>query len=239
MLKSASGSRARSATVAPSGATTLIVIAQAFDQFRHFDDVVAVAEAERSGPEDVAGLARRARRRRTGRGRCEGAHQPVEGLRRAPVFLLLVGRQFERHHRNVESERRGQAAGIVLDEFGRAGRADQHRIGLEALDRVAAGGLEDLRRVGAEVARLEGRVGDRRARVAPLDHGEQQVGIGVALRRVQHVVDALHRSGDPHRADMGRAFICPDGELHQALTFSRSRRLKGRANSSARSPACS
>ena len=51
--------------------------------------------------------------------------------------------------------------------------------------------------------------------VAPLDHREQQVGVGVALRRVQHVVHALHRGGDAHRADVRRAFVGPDGELHR------------------------
>jgi hypothetical protein len=50
--------------------------------------------------------------------------------------------------------------------------------------------------------------------VAPLDHREEQVGIGVALGRVQDVVQALHRGGDTHGADMGRAFVCPDGQLH-------------------------
>jgi hypothetical protein len=50
--------------------------------------------------------------------------------------------------------------------------------------------------------------------VAPLDHGEEQVGVGVALRRVQDVVQALHGRGDAHGADMGRALVCPDGQLH-------------------------
>ena len=49
---------------------------------------------------------------------------------------------------------------------------------------------------------------------AALDHGEQQVGVGVALGRVQDEVDALHGGGDAHGADVGRAFVGPEGELH-------------------------
>ena len=171
--------------------------------------VVAVAEAERRRAEQVAArprarLARRplrARRRRVRPG--QGAHELIEGLGRAPVLLPLVGRQLERHHRDRQAERPRQAAGIVLDQLGGAGRADQHRLRLEALVGLARGGLEQLGRVAAEVARLEGRVGDRRTLAAALDHREQQVGVGVALRRVQHVVHALHRGGD--RASRRRA----------------------------------
>ena len=179
-------------------------------------DVVAMAEAERGGAEHVAAGARpRARRRRRRRVRAgQRADQLVEGLGRAPVLLLLVGRQLQRHDRDRQAQRLGEAAGIVLDQLGGAGRADQHRLRLEALVGVARRGLEQLGRVAAEVARLEGRVGDRRALGAALDHREQQVGVGVALRRVQHVVHALHRGGDAHRADMRRAFVGPDGELH-------------------------
>ena len=86
--------------------------------------------------------------------------------------------------------------------------------GLEPLVGLARRVLEQLGGVAAEIARLERRVGDRRPLVAPLDHGEQQIGVGVALRRMQHVVHALHRGRDAHRADMGRAFICPERQLH-------------------------
>ncbi len=170
--------------------------------------------------------------------RREAAHEAIEGLGRAPVFLALVGGEFERDHRAVEAERTGETARIVLDEFGGAGRADDHRLRLESRGGVTHGRLEEFRRVAAEVARLEGRVGDRRPRVAALDHGEEQVGVGVALRRVQHVVQAAHRGRDAHCADVGRALVGPDRELH-GQTSSRTRRRSGRAKSSARSPACS
>jgi hypothetical protein len=76
------------------------------------------------------------------------------------------------------------------------------------------------------------------ARIAALDHREQKIGISVALRRMQHIMDLFHRRTDAHRADMGRSFIGPQGELH-GQTSSSSRRRRGRAKSSARSPVCS
>ena len=32
---------------------------------------------------------------------------------------------------------------------------------------------------------------------------------------MQHVVHALHGGGDAHRADVRRAFVCPERELHR------------------------
>jgi hypothetical protein len=142
------------------------------------------------------------------------ADELVEGLVCAEVLLALVGRKFQRHDRHGDAHGLGQAAGIVLDQLGRAGGADDQRLRLEAVIGVLTGLLEDPGGVLAEVAALEGRVGHGRAVVAPLDHGEEQVGVGVALGRVQDVVQALHGGGDAHRAHMGRAFVCPDGELH-------------------------
>jgi hypothetical protein len=43
--------------------------------------------------------------------------------------------------------------------------------------RISAPCLEDRRGVAAEILSLEGRVGNRRALGAPLDHREEQVGI--------------------------------------------------------------
>ena len=103
---------------------------------------------------------------------------------------------------------------------------------------VSGGGLEQFSSIAAEIARLERRVCDRRPLGATLDHREQQVGVCIALRCVQHVMHALHGGCDAHGADMRRAFIGPDGELH-GYTLNRERRTRGRANSSARSPACS
>ena len=187
--------------------------AQPAQQAPDLDDVVAVAEAERRGAEQVAARAVR-RGARRGRGG-EVAHQLVEGLRRAPELLLLIGGQLQREDRDRQVEGLGEAAGIVLDQLGGAGGADDHRLGLEALVGVARGGLEQFGGVAAEVAGLEGGVGHRRAVVAPLDHGEQQVGVGVALRGVQNVVNPLHRRRHPHGADVGRSLIGPDAELHR------------------------
>ena len=170
-----------------------------------------MAEAECRGPQQVAArLAAFARQRLPGR---EPADQLIEGLGRAPILLALVGGQVERDHRHVQAP--GETLGIVLDQLAGAGGADQQHFGAEPLDRLARGGLEEFRGVAAEVAGLEGGVGHRRAAIPPLDHREQQVGIGVALGRMQHVMDAGHRRGDAHCPHMRRAFIGPEGQLHR------------------------
>ena len=188
------------------------VDAQLAQQPRDLHHVIPVAEAQRRRAEDVgprtrAPLPLAARRGRVRPG--AGADDLVEGLRRAPVLLLLVGRQLHRHHRHRQVQRAGEAAGVVLDQLRRAACAHQHQVGLEAVVGVAGGGLEQLRGVPAEVARLERGVGHGRAGLPALDHGEQQVGVGVALRRVQHVVDAPHRRRDSHGAHVRRAFVGP------------------------------
>lgn len=205
------------------------------DEPGDFGKIVAVSEAEGGGAEDVA---QRARPRRPGlRARLrQRPDQPVEGFRGAPVLLLLVGGQFERDHRHGQAERGGKPARIVLDQLGGAGGPDDHRLGPEALVGRPAGVLEQPRGVAAQVAGLERGVGHGRAAVAPLDHGEEQVGIGVALRGMEHVVQTLHGGGDPHGADMGRSLVGPHGQLH-GYTASFWRRASGRAKSSARSPA--
>ena len=60
--------------------------------------------------------------------------------------------------------------------------------GLESLVGLAHGALKESGGIAAQIARLKGGVGHRRPARQPLDHGEQQIGVGVALRRVQHVV---------------------------------------------------
>ena len=230
------------------------------EQPRDLLDIVAMAKSEGGRPDQVGGDLRRL----LDRGR-ERAGDLVEGLVGAVILLALIARQLQRDHRHRQAHLFGHAAGIVLDELGGAGRADDHRLGLEPVIGRLAGGLEQVGRVRAQIAGLEGGVGHRRAVIAPLDHGEEQIGIGVALRRVQHVVQPLHRGGDAHRADMRRAFICPERELHgrpaggasppgvpesicgkmkgadhsAASLFRTARRLSGRAKSAARSPACS
>jgi hypothetical protein len=106
------------------------------------------------------------------------------------------------------------APGLVLDELRRAALADEHGLRPEALVRVAHRLDDQVRRVAAQVARLEGGVRDRRAAVAPLDHREEQVGVRVALRGVQHVVHVAHGRGDAHRAHVRRPFVRPERQLH-------------------------
>ena len=212
--------------------------AEAFKQLAHLHQVVAVAEAERGWAQDVA--AGRARRALGLHG--EAADKLVQRLRRAPVLLLLVGRQVERDDRHRHARGGRQPARIVLDQLRRAGGADDDRLGPEALGSVAQRRLEQLRGVAAQITRLEGGVGDRRARIAPLDHGEEQIGVGVALRRVQHVVQPLHRGSDAHGAHMRRALIGPEGELHRPRPAARrgapaAGRTARRGRPPARSPA--
>ena len=138
-----------------------------------------------------------------------------------------------------------------MNQLGGARRADHHGLRLEALKGVARGGFEQLRGVAAQVARLEGGVGDRRALGQALNHGEQQVSVGVALRCVQHVMHTFHRGGDAHGTDVRWAFVSPQGELHGQASINSGtagagarppifkRRSKGRANSSAKSAAWS
>ena len=239
-MKCAAPRRAMSAGVAPMGAVDVHLDAEVGQQPRDLGHVVAVAEAERGGAEEVAGHAR---------GALHGAGQRAddleEGLVGAEVLAPLVARQLQRDDGDGQAHLRGEPPGVVLDQLGGAGRADDDRLGPEALVGVAAGVLEELRRVRAEVAGLEGGVGDGRTPVAPLDHGEQQVRVGVALRRVKHVVQPAHRGGDAHRADMRRALVCPDRELHSAASSRGERpaiwdrRRSGREKRPARSPACS
>jgi hypothetical protein len=146
----------------------------------------------------------------------ESADQLVEGFGGAPVFFFLVGRQVHRDDWDRQVQRAGEAAGIVLDQFGGAGRADQQGLRLETLIGFAGGILEQFGGIAAEVARLECRVGDGRALRLALDHGEEQIGVCITLGCVQDVVQAVHAGGDSHGPDMRWAFVCPECQLHCA-----------------------
>ena len=192
-------------------------------QLGDFLDVVAVAKTQGARAKDVAS------------GSCFGclgsvlsrlvhqvAAQLVEGLARAPVFLALVRGQLQGHHGNGQLQGLGQAAWIVLDQLGGAGRAHQHGRRIEARHGLAGRVFEEFGRVAAQITRLEGGVGDGRAARQALDHGEQQVGVGVALWGVQHVVHIRHGGGHAHRAHMGRSFVSPERQLHGVfLSFKR------------------
>ena len=199
------------------------VDAEFAEQPGDLDHVVAAAEAEDRRPEQVRLRARAVGARRAhgaGRGDAVGeqrAGKLVEGFGGAPVLLLRVRGQFQRHHRHRQAEGLAEVAGLVLQQFGRARFADQHGLGLVALVGFGHRGLHHVGSAAAEVACLERGVADRRTLVLALDHREQQVGVGVALRRMQHVVHVAHRGRDAHRADMRGAFIGPEGQLHRRL----------------------
>ena len=182
-------------------------------QLGDFLDVVAVAKAQGAGAQDVAG------------GPCFGglvdgrlvhqvAAQLIKGFARAPVFLALVRRQFQGHHGDGQLQGLGQATRVVLNQLRRAGRAHQHGRRIEARHGLAGRVFEEFSRVTAQITRLEGGVSDGRAARQALDHGEQQVGVGVALGGVQHVVHIRHGGGHAHRAHMGRSFVSPERQLH-------------------------
>ncbi len=140
-------------------------------QPRDFLHVVAAAEAERGRAEQIHERFCTRRPFATWPRQC--AHESVESFGCAPILLLLIGRQFERNDGDRQIERAGQAAGVVLDQLGGAGGANDHRLRAEALVCFAHGRLEEFRGIGAEIARLEGRVGDRRPIGSALDHREQ------------------------------------------------------------------
>ena len=211
--------------------------AQGVEQPGDFDHIVAMPEPKRGRPQQIdagPGGVRARCRRGTGAHR---THQVVEGFGRAPVLFALVAGQFERDHRAWQPHRLDQPGGIVLDQLGRARCADQHGLRLEPVEGIACRRLEQLCGVLAQIARLERGVGNRRTLGAAFDHREQQVGIGIALRCVEDIVNALHGGCDPHRANVRGTLVCPDRQLHQTLKTSR--RRNGRVNSSARSPAWS
>ena len=144
----------------------------------------------------------------------QATHHLVEGFGRAPVLFLLVRGQLQRNHRDRQVKCRREPAWIVLDQLGGTRGTDHHCRRLEPLMGLAGSVLEQLRGIAAEVARLKGGVGDRRSLGQSLDHGEEQIGVGVALWRMQHVVDIFQRSRDPHRTHVRRAFVGPQCQLH-------------------------
>ena len=126
-----------------------------------------------------------------------------------------------------------------MDQFSRAGGSNDNGLRLEPIIGILARLFEQARRICAQVPRLKCGVSHRWSVIAALDHREEQIGIGVTLRRMKNVMKLFHAGGNAHRANMGRAFICPNREFHSAATVKIDLRRRGRAKSAARSPACS
>ena len=147
------------------------------------------------------------------------AYQLVKSLGGAPVFFALVGRQLQRHHRHGQVQGFAQAARVILNQLGGAGRTHQHGLWRKALEGLAGRIFEEFGGIAAQIARLESGVGHRRAFLQALNHRKEQVCIRVALGRMQHVMHAFHGRGNTHGAYMGRSFVSPQGQLHAAAFF--------------------
>ena len=178
--------------------------AHAFQDLADLGHIIAVAKPKRGGPKDVATNLRRARHWLG-----QGLAYLIKSLVSAKVFLALIAGQFQRDNRHRQPHAGGQAAGIILDQLGCARGRNQQRLGAVALVGGAAGIFEQPRGICPQIACLKGGIGDRRAVVAPLDHCKQQIGIGIALGRVQHHMHIAHARGHADGPDMGRAFVCP------------------------------
>ena len=160
------------------------------------------------------------------------ANQLVEGFRGSPVLLLAVSGQLQCHDGHVEAHPLSEGPGLILDQLRRAAFAHQQGIRLETIHGLAHMPLHEFGGVATQVAGLERGVGDGRSLPPPLDHREQEIGVGVALRCMEHVVHALHRCRDAHGPHMGRAFVGPECELHDSGVHRqiRGHRLQPRMN---------
>ena len=147
--------------------------------------IIAATETERGGPEEVhARAATAAFRTRTYRRSHQRARQMIEGLRGPPVLLLGVGGELQRDHRDRELHPHRERPRLILDQLGGTGFADEERAGFEALVRLPHRRHHEICGVPTQVSGLEGGVGHRRPRRPALDHREEEIGVGVALRGV-------------------------------------------------------
>jgi hypothetical protein len=192
---------------------------QAVEETADFPHVVPAAEAERARPEQINAGARlvvalKSRSRRRDLALQQRAHQAVKGFAGAPVLLPRVGQHFHGHNGNGQAAAGRQRAGLILQQFRGAGVSHQQHLRLVTLAGVAQRFQDQVGGITAEIPCLECGVGNRDALTFALDHGEQQVGVGVTLGRVQHQVHATHGVGDADGADMRRAFVSPERQLH-------------------------
>ena len=142
------------------------------------------------------------------------AHQLIKSFCSTPVLLSLIRRKLQRNDGYWQTKCFGQPTRIVLNQLCRARRTNEHGLWLEAFESLTSSTLEKFGSVTTEVTRLKGRVSHWWPLGQPFNHGEQQVGISVALGRVQNIVNVSHRGSDAHGTDMRWAFISPERELH-------------------------
>ena len=140
--------------------------------------------------------------------------QLVEGFASAPVFFALVRGQLQGHHRNLKLECMRQSTRIVLNQFCGTRRTDQQGSGFEARNGLTRCIFKQLCGIATQIAGLEGGVSDGRPSGQTLNHGEQQVGVGIALRCVQDVMHVLHGRCNAHGPNVWGSFVSPKRELH-------------------------
>ncbi len=205
MLKAASGRAARSPTDAPSGRPHGHR-ARWLPARHDFGHIVAIAETERGGAENVqllgATWSGRVRRRQNG-GQAGRKFRPRPRLPSSGRTAIRA----EQPECQGPASRQGRRDRPAAIRPCRKRRPATRRGGTG--DGIRAGLLEEVGGRRRQVTGLERGVGHRRARRTALDHGEEQIRIGVALGGVQHIMQALHRGGDPHGADMGRSLVGP------------------------------
>ena len=139
------------------GGDDIDVDADAVEQFAHFPQIVAASEAQGAGSQEIhlrtlPGAAFKGLPRCRYTSLQQGAHQRVEGLAGAPVFLARVGEHFDGHHGNRQPAAARQGPGLVLQQFGGAGIADQKHLGLFALAGGAQGRQHQIGGIAAQVA---------------------------------------------------------------------------------------
>ena len=185
---------------------------QFVEQLRDFFHVVTVPKAQSAWTQNVAA--------RTALGSLllwlqnQMAAQLIKRFAGTPILFALVRRQLQRNDGNVQFQGVCQTAWIVLNQLGGARRTYQHGRRFEAFNGLTCRIFEKLCRVATQVTCLECCVRDWRATGQALNHGEQQIGVGIALGCVQHIVHIAHGGGNAHGANVWRSFVCPKRELH-------------------------
>ena len=195
--------------------------AHALKKTANLGDIVTTAEAQLGRTNQIhrGWLIGRPRRTLLARLRClrseQSPHQLIKRLARAPILLARIGGHLDRNNRRAKSGTFGERTGLILNQLTRAGLRHQQHLRLVAIAGALEGFDHHLRGRAAQIPRLESRPGHWRSTTLALDHREQQIGIGVTLRRVQYEMHIAHRRSDTNRANMGWSFISPQRQLHE------------------------